>query len=227
MSPKKLFEKEFDAELLALKELAAMLPDRYLSAQVVALSDSNVKKLFLAKLEKGQRYRGAILIAEQNSNEQRLVFDFDPAPESVWLISKGFLVIINPTSRRVNQIVDPFILGSSTWRSAVESGQSQLPGGLLPFTLFVPSNAPNVTVSHEALRNFKAKEEEFIVRLGGVPVPGPGPKPPPPPLPPPTRSSWGTETYCASPTLTTCPHYDDSNNDYSSDDTTVDGGIDD
>lgn len=225
MAAQPTIQKQFEEQISQLTEIAARSSDVCLTAQVIAFSDATAREKFIAKLNSGYKFVGAHCLNEFGAPERaRVVFDFDCAPGTFCLIRPSFLVVVHLVEKRVVHIEDPFIPSTSFEPAQRRPIPPVLPGAQGPFTLAIPSNANNVFTGQEVTAPFAARETAY---LAGLPRPVPVPTPPPPPPRVPTSCSWGTETYCASPSLTQCPHYDDSNNDYVGDETTVDSAVDD
>jgi hypothetical protein len=153
------FEKQFDVELERLRNVAASSTDTCITAMVITLTDKKTRELFLSKLKEGLMYSGVNCLGGVSIPENvRIVYLFDPPPGVFYFIRPSFLVIVNMIEKRVVQIVDPYVPDSQIARGFQTSA--------MPFTLAVPSAAPNVVVTDEQMASHHSREREFFGALG-------------------------------------------------------------
>ena len=107
----KISDSDFNIQLENLKEASARSLNPCLTAKYIALSDENVRTLFLNKFREGYLFRGiycingGISIPEQKS----VFFDFDCRLGTFCLIKPAFLVIVDFVNGYVVRIIDPYI----------------------------------------------------------------------------------------------------------------------
>src|ERR1700682_4089372 len=130
MATESQIDKEFGQQLKQLRDFAAQSADPCITAQMIALSDAKVSALFLSKLKEGNSYNGAFCGRVEIAEQRSVIFDFDCPSGRLCLVKPSFLVVVQIVEKQVLQIIDPYIPSERS--------------GLLPFTLSIPSNAPNV-----------------------------------------------------------------------------------
>ncbi len=185
------------AEIDKIRHNAATSIDPCVVSQAIAISDSRVQELVISKSEEGNIFKG------MHCRGSGVIFNFDPPEGKISLISPSFMAVVNLHEGRVTQILDPFI-------SDPTSAAVQPLTGSLPFSLSIPSNAPNVLIPETALASASAREGTFMGSLG---------------LQSTLTASYNTPYQTAhqtpNPTLvsttTYCPHADDSRSEYQAD----------
>lgn len=101
----------YDDEFKRFKMRAAKTNDACAIAQLTALKNSAVRKLFLRRLQSGNDYVGSNCLSGIGIPEQRkVVFDFDPPPGKITTVRPSFLVVVNFIRRTVLEI-EPVITG--------------------------------------------------------------------------------------------------------------------
>lgn len=167
------------AQIDALARLAAAANDPTLTAKAVAFSDDGVRGIFFKKLTQGHRFIGQRAFPGAEPALIQVLFEFSASPEKIALFPPSFMAVVSLPERAVIRTADPAL--APYVGGIIETGA-------LPFTIAVPSNAPNVITPGSSVIDLRSREAVFFEALptpqGAEPsgsVPGPIPVPPRPP----------------------------------------------
>jgi hypothetical protein len=182
---------EIETQIEEVVRLGAATRDPTLAARAVALSNARVRRLFLKKLAQGHRFAAQRVWPADAPGVWQVFFELHAAREGVYLLSPSFLARVSVAKRRVLAVVDPCPVPAT--------GLGPVTGGALPFTIAVPSNAPQVVTPESSIIDLRSREAVFFETLpgpvaseGAIPIPGPVPRPPMPRPPPPPPSTSTT-----------------------------------
>lgn len=184
---------EILAQIEALSKLAAGSNDPALTAKALAFADPRVQEIFFSKLAAGHRFVSQRAFPDGGPGMISVFFEFFPAPDKIAIVGPSFLAAVSLTERKVVRVADPAI-------PSLSGGAHE--AGALPFTIAVPSNAPQVVTTETDVIDLRNREAFFFEALpqpqGGAPEPQaviPGPGPVPVPNPPPRNPSYSTTVY--------------------------------
>lgn len=179
--PSRFDKDDILAQIGALAKLAASANDPSLTAKAVAFSDAGVQELFFSKLAQGHNFVGQRAFPGSEPSVIQVLFEFVASPEKIALFPPSFMAVVSLPERSVLRTADPAL--APYIGGIVEAGA-------LPFTVAVPSNAPNVITPGASVIDLRSREAVFFEALpgphgaepsGAPPGPIPAPVPPKPP----------------------------------------------
>jgi hypothetical protein len=159
-------KEEFQAQLAKLTTIAAKSTSPGVTSKWIAASDEKVKALVFKKFDQGDTLAGVTFFQYPRRGEFAVVFDFESAANPVNLVQDSFLVAVDLVNQKVVDIVDPYLNEEANYSAIPSTAATR---GTVPFTMRIPSNAPNVVVSGEAGAAYRAAERQFF-RLRGIEI---------------------------------------------------------
>jgi hypothetical protein len=140
------FDDEISEEIRRINRLACDSANLRLRTIATAVNAPQVQELLRQRRVDGDRYVGVTTVNRPAQEVPLVLFQFESPRDRFRLVTRTFAVEVKFTTRPEISIQDPYVHAEDAcWDPTL------LPGGTLPFSLAVPSAAPNVCVPHSAL----------------------------------------------------------------------------
>jgi hypothetical protein len=152
-------EEQLANEVARLRDLAIKSIDPLIVAKAVAASDSNVQRMILRRLDKGERLIEVFAFPGVADTESQVFFRFVPANDAIHIVDSGILAFVDSTKGEVVGTIEPFDLQPEQRIAR-------------PFVTVSPMDVSHYSASLDATKNVSDRENAFFQGLGLVGVIG-------------------------------------------------------